>query len=128
MSINIQTFNSNSPVVGPGQPDSLPHHSVSAWPSALSSKKYRRFICHVCQRSFLTKQHLTRHFNVHLNDSEKTTFACYYPDCQHSYYRKDTLLRHIKMSHNAFPDDLKIAHSSFPEDIKMVHNSFQKLE
>uniref|UniRef100_A0A060T550 ARAD1B01474p n=1 Tax=Blastobotrys adeninivorans TaxID=409370 RepID=A0A060T550_BLAAD len=51
--------------------------------------------CHVCNRQFFKKEHLTRHMRTH---TKEKPFMC--PACGKAFVRRDTLTRHVKSRHS----------------------------
>ncbi|XP_033762615.1 uncharacterized protein LOC117344073 [Pecten maximus] len=53
----------------------------------------RVFVCDVCQKSYTTSKHLTRHQKSH----EEATYSCHI--CQEKFVRQDNLTRHLRNAH-----------------------------
>lgn len=63
--------------------------------------------CHVCNREFFKKEHLTRHMRTH---TKEKPFMC--PACKKAFVRRDTLSRHVKSCHSDERKDSIISTSS----------------
>lgn len=59
-------------------------------------KLYR---CHVCQKSYRSKQWLRKHIDVVHTDKVPERFPCFFPACFKSFSQKSTLNRHIRFKH-----------------------------
>ncbi|KAH8825252.1 hypothetical protein DL96DRAFT_1420010, partial [Flagelloscypha sp. PMI_526] len=53
-------------------------------------KKYK---CNVCDRSFTTSGHLTRHGHIHTGEKK---YACPFPGCGTKTSRQDNLQQHYR--------------------------------
>lgn len=61
-----------------------------------TQKLYR---CHVCQKSYRSKQWLRKHMDVTHLDKIRERFRCLFPACSKSFSQKSTLNRHIRIKH-----------------------------
>ncbi|GFT16971.1 hypothetical protein NPIL_333101 [Nephila pilipes] len=61
---------------------------------------YKPYHCNVCGKSFCRKDHLSKHLKTHLQISEKKTYVCCVPGCEHRYTRSDALTRHKSTAHS----------------------------
>lgn len=61
---------------------------------------YKPYLCNVCAKSFCRKDHLSKHLKTHLQISEKKTYVCCVPGCEHRYTRSDALTRHKSTAHS----------------------------
>ncbi|KAH8825913.1 hypothetical protein DL96DRAFT_1610219 [Flagelloscypha sp. PMI_526] len=69
---------------------SSPEHVYPAQTELESRKKYK---CTVCDRSFTTSGHLTRHGHIHTGEKK---YACPFPDCKTRCSRQDNLQQHYR--------------------------------
>lgn len=53
----------------------------------------RVFVCDICQKSYTTRKHLTRHKKNH----EEVSYTC--DICQEIFTRRDNLTRHLRNAH-----------------------------
>jgi len=72
----------------------LPDKEATSSPVGLNS-----FVCNLCGKTYARKEHLNRHFNMHLPESQRKVYKCVIPGCQQQYFRSDLLSRHMLVSH-----------------------------
>ena len=66
----------------------------------------RDFMCHLCEKSFFSANHLRRHIVV---SHDKVKVNCFVEGCPFSVGRKDYLRNHM-MTHRELAEDVKIAY------------------
>jgi uncharacterized Zn-finger protein len=75
----------------------------------------RDHMCHLCEKSFFSANHLRRHISV---SHDKVRVNCFVEGCRFSVGRKDYLRNHIQ-THRELPDDVKNEYLIKIRDMKM---------
>lgn len=75
----------------------------------------RDFMCHLCEKSFYSANHLRRHIAV---SHDKVRVNCFVEGCRFSVGRKDYLRNHI-LNHRELPEDLKKDYLIKVRDMKL---------
>lgn len=73
-------------------------------------------MCHLCDKSFFSANHLRRHIAV---THERIRIACFVENCRFSVGRKDYLRNHIILSHRELPEDVKNAYLTQIREMKI---------
>jgi uncharacterized Zn-finger protein len=73
-------------------------------------------MCHFCEKSFFSANHLRRHIAV---SHDKIRINCFVEGCKYSVGRKDYLRNHI-ISHRDLPTDIKNEYLQRVREMKIV--------
>ena len=91
-------FFPTGPLETPGHLDTCISSTPNSFNNYIGSEA-QPHACEFCNRKFKRKDSLKRHYNVHLDVSEKKLFLCEIPGCNQRYSWIDNLYRHQMMTH-----------------------------
>lgn len=61
--------------------------------TTISDKKYRKYRCKTCEKSFTTSGHLARHSRIHTGERKH---QCPHPGCDARFARQDNCMQHYR--------------------------------
>jgi uncharacterized C2H2 Zn-finger protein len=67
--------------------------------SAVCESESNKHVCAICESTFKKRASLRRHLHTHIKDDQNERFKCHI--CQKCYLRKDLLVTHLRLLHNA---------------------------
>jgi uncharacterized Zn-finger protein len=91
------------------------HPSTFLSPNQKIHLGQRDHMCHLCEKSFFSANHLRRHIAV---SHDRVRVSCFIEGCRFSVGRKDYLRNHI-LSHRELPEDVKNAYLVKIRDMKL---------